>query len=123
MGVAALIKGIFYDEAALAATRASVGQPKPAEVKRFTGTSGGWGCNPLRRPHPAGSGTGDPRLCPAGADPARQKNALGQDETIYLDGLDEIAESGVTLAERLLGRWHGSRREKVASLLAHCGYR
>lgn len=41
------------------------------------------------------------------------------DETIYLDGLDEIAATGVTLAERLLSRWHGSHQEKLKILLAH----
>jgi glutamate--cysteine ligase len=55
---------------------------------------------------------------------ARQgaRNGRGLDETIYLDGIEEIAESGVTLAERLLSRWHGSRDEKVALLVEHCGF-
>ena len=39
-------------------------------------------------------------------------NAKGQDEGIFLDPLDEIAETGMTLADRMLefyhGRWKGS---------------
>jgi glutamate--cysteine ligase len=53
----------------------------------------------------------------------RQQNQRGLDEAVYLEGIEEIAESGVTLAERLLARWSGSRREKVAILLDHCGFR
>jgi glutamate--cysteine ligase len=53
----------------------------------------------------------------------RQQNQRGLDEATYLEGIEEIAESGVTLAERLLARWSGSRQEKVAILLDHCGFR
>ncbi len=44
------------------------------------------------------------------------------DETLFLDGLDEIAESGVTLAERLLDRWHGTRQQRLKVLKEHCGF-
>jgi glutamate--cysteine ligase len=50
-------------------------------------------------------------------------NQRGLDESVFLDGIQEIAESGVTLAERLLGRWKGSRKEKVRALVEHCGFR
>ncbi len=54
----------------------------------------------------------------------RQQRERGSrfDETLFLDGLDEIAESGVTLAERLLGRWHGSRQQRLEALKEHCGF-
>lgn len=44
------------------------------------------------------------------------------DEGCFLDAIDEIAASGVTLAERLLKHWQGDRKEKMAVLLTHCGY-
>lgn len=50
-------------------------------------------------------------------------NRRGLDEGIFLDGIEEIAESGLTLAERVLGRWRGSRAEKLAMLKEHCGFR
>jgi glutamate--cysteine ligase len=55
---------------------------------------------------------------------ARQRclNALGQDESIFLLELEEIAQEGVSLAERLLARWSGSRTEKLAILKNHCGF-
>ena len=46
----------------------------------------------------------------------------GADESPFLNVLDEIVTSGETLAERLLSRWQGSRQEKLATLLEHCGY-
>ena len=46
----------------------------------------------------------------------------GADESPFLNVLDEIVTSGATLAERLLSRWQGSRQEKLATLLEHCGY-
>ena len=54
----------------------------------------------------------------------RQQRERGSrfDETLFLDGLDEIAESGVTLAERLLGRWHGTRQQRLTALKEHCGF-
>lgn len=52
----------------------------------------------------------------------QKRNRQGKDESIYLDEIQEIAEEGVTLAERLLSRWKGSRKEKVAVLLEHCGF-
>jgi glutamate--cysteine ligase len=52
-----------------------------------------------------------------------RKTPSGEDESIYLDGVYEIAQSGVTLAERLLQRWRGTRKEKMALLMDHCGFR
>ena len=48
--------------------------------------------------------------------------ASGADESRFLDSLDEILGTGETLAEQLLKRWHGDRKEKLAVLLDHCGY-
>ncbi len=51
--------------------------------------------------------------------PARDR---GQDETRFLDGLDEIAQSGITLAERLLARWNGTPAQRFAALREHCAF-
>ncbi len=54
----------------------------------------------------------------------QQKTSLcGCDESTYLEGVMEIAESGVTLAERLLERFRGTRQDKLAALMDHCGFR
>ena len=52
-----------------------------------------------------------------------RKNDRGLDEAIYLEGAREIAESGVTLAERLLKCWKGSRKDKLTALVEHCGFK
>ncbi|MFA5516417.1 MAG: glutamate-cysteine ligase family protein [Desulfuromonadales bacterium] len=124
MGVAAMIKGIFYDGEALAATGALFARLDMAELSELYRQSWRLG---LRTPF-AGRTLREAALdvlAHARQGLARQgrKNALGQDETIYLDALTEIADSGVTLAERLLQNWRGSRQEKVAALTTHCGYR
>ncbi len=46
----------------------------------------------------------------------------GGDESSFLRELDEIVDSGETLAERLLVRWQGSRQQKLSILFDHCGY-
>lgn len=46
----------------------------------------------------------------------------GADEGRFLDVMDEIANSGVTLAERLLKHWQGDRQNKLKVLFEHCGY-
>lgn len=49
-------------------------------------------------------------------------NAQGQDESIFLQELEEIAHEGISLAERLLARWNGSRATKLSILKDHCGF-
>ncbi|ABA90361.1 gamma-glutamylcysteine synthetase [Syntrophotalea carbinolica DSM 2380] len=51
-----------------------------------------------------------PRDCPCGS------------EARFLDGIEEVAHSGVTLAERLLQDWQGAPEQRLAALLTHCAY-
>jgi glutamate--cysteine ligase len=44
------------------------------------------------------------------------------DETEFLEDITEIAESGLTLAERLLACWQGPREEKLARLKKHSAF-
>jgi glutamate--cysteine ligase len=55
----------------------------------------------------------------------RRQAAIGDrglDEGVFLDGIEEVAASGVTLAERLLAAWKGSRQDKLRALCHHCGF-
>lgn len=47
------------------------------------------------------------KLAVAGLKRRKQLNASGKDETIFLAELEEIADSGITPAERLLAMYHG----------------
>ena len=49
-------------------------------------------------------------------------NAKGQDEGIFLDPLDEIAETGLTLADRMLEAYHGRWNGSVEPVFAEFAY-
>ena len=124
LGVAALLKGLLYDGDARAAIWSLVRHLDAGERQRLyrdswrLGLKAPWGRHTLRE-------LALDALAIARESLRRQQFAAGRglDETVFLDGIDEIASSGVTLAERLLARWQGSREAKVQALLEHCGFR
>ena len=50
------------------------------------------------------------------------RNGAGEDERIYLAELEEIAESGITPAERLLELYHGEWQGDAGRAYEHCAY-
>jgi len=116
LSVAALLKGLFYDDIARKETEKLLRTQDLQTVYPLSWRLG------LKTP------CGNATLL----EPARELLKIAHDslkrqgrtrnncdETIYLEGLDEIVETGVTLAERLLSRWHGSHQEKIETLLSH----
>lgn len=120
LAAAALLKGLFYDQAAQENATRLFSLPNLQETYRDSWRLG------LKTSH--GNHTlqdlAKELLVIAREGLQRQKvrNNCGTDESFYLEGLEEIAESGVTLAERLLKNWHGSRADKLAALLNHCAF-
>jgi len=121
--VAALSKGLLYDETARQeawALFAGQSEEERDAIYRHSWRSG------LKTP--VGKGTlrevALEVLAIARGGLARQRrlNAVGEDESTFLEEIEEVAESGVTLAERLLRRWHGSHAEKMAALREHGGF-
>jgi glutamate--cysteine ligase len=55
---------------------------------------------------------------------ARRKllNAKGEDETIFLTELEEIADSGINLAERLLAKYNGEWKRDVTRAFTDVRY-
>ncbi|MDF1581116.1 MAG: glutamate-cysteine ligase family protein [Desulfuromonadales bacterium] len=53
---------------------------------------------------------------------SRCGKAHQHDEWHYLEAFYQLAQSGATLAERLLSRWGGDRAHQLAVLVDHCGY-
>jgi glutamate--cysteine ligase len=54
---------------------------------------------------------------------AREKlNGSGDDETGFLSELDEVASSGITLAQRLLDRYHGEWQRNIDKVYENCAY-
>ncbi|MBE0597048.1 MAG: glutamate--cysteine ligase [Desulfuromonadales bacterium] len=122
LGLAALSKGILYDPPARQAVRTlfSADRASREELYRRSWRLG------LKTPM-AGRTLREAtlevlELAQEGLRRQQRRNSRGLDETIYLEGLFEIADSGVTLAERLLTRWPQERPAQVAALLEHCGY-
>jgi glutamate--cysteine ligase len=50
-------------------------------------------------------------------------NARGEDETVYLERLDELVRRGKSLGRLLAERWQGEWHGDIARLLAHTTYR
>jgi glutamate--cysteine ligase len=116
LSVAALLKGLFYDDVARSETEKILQNQDLQTVYPLSWRLG------LKTP--CGKGTLQDtakEILKISRDSLRRQNRTRSncDETIYLDGLDEIVTSGVTLAERLLSRWHGSDRDKLNVLLSH----
>ena len=118
LAAAALLKGLFYDPAAqhdamrLFRSEDLPASYKPAPAKGLKTRHNSHTLQDLAREALT--------LAREGLQRQKISNNCGMDETIYLDVLEEIAEDGVTLAERLLRDWKGSHKEKLDALLRHC---
>lgn len=120
LSAAALLKGLFYDPDAQAETMKLFRLDELQETYRDSWRLG------LQTPH-AGHTLQDiaievVELARAGLARQKIRNNRGLDETVYLEGLSEIATSGTTLAERLLRDWKGTRSAKLAALIRHCAF-
>ncbi len=124
LGVGALVKGLLYDAGAREEVWELVGGSSVEELERICQES--WR---LALRTPVGGRTlreialDALGIAQRGLKRQRERRKTGLDEAVFLEGLWEIAESGVTLAERLLSRWKGTREEKMRVLLDHCGFR
>ena len=124
LSVAALAKGLLYDGTARREAWKLLGTLD--REKRETLYRNSWRLG-LKTPFGKGTlreGALDALdLAREGLARQQKKDGRGLDESVYLEGIEEIARSGVTLAERLLARWRGSREEKLALLVEHCGFK
>ncbi len=124
MSFAALLKGLLYDGQSLAAAGSLFPGLDLPDLQILLRHSWRFG---LKTRH-AGTTLQDLaleviRLAAEGLGRQQRRNGRGQDEAVFLQELEDIARSGVTLAERLLRHWGGSRKDQVAALFEHCGYR
>jgi glutamate--cysteine ligase len=122
LSVAALAKGLLYDEEARRTVTSLFHGVDTEELLRIYRQSWRFGLKTV-----VGRGTlrdlALDALAIAREGLLRQRRNPDQgDETEFLEDIAEIAESGVTLAERLLSRWHGTPAEKLALLKEHCAF-
>ena len=61
-------------------------------------------------------------LSKAGLANRNVQDGMGSDETIFLDVIEEVAESGKTRAERLLERFHGPWGGNIDKVFEECAY-
>lgn len=121
--VAGFLKGLFYDQAARAAAW-DVCRPDSAEDLR-TGCEAAW-TEGLRAVWHGRTLQETARIClelsRSGLERESCRWMRDRNEAVFLDGLEQIIESGKTSADRLLEDWHGSRAEKLAVLKRHCAF-
>ena len=121
--VAALLKGLMYDEQAFQAAWQQCRLDSLDDIRNSCRQAWRLG---LRTPWKTGTLQDLARSClglaRAGLDRQQEQRGQERSESCFLDGLDSLIESGQTLAEQLLENWHGERREKVKRLVAHCGF-
>jgi glutamate--cysteine ligase len=118
---AALLKGLLYDVEASAAAWALCRPASAVQLEESLRQSWRQG---LRAPWRSGSLRDLARECLALARAGlqRQRCCSCCDEGIFLDGADELAASGQTLAEQLLSAWQGDRQTRFAAVKRHCAF-
>lgn len=121
--VAALYKGLLYSEAALAKIEAIFAELPLTDFQQLYRNSWRDG---LKARFPSGTlQEVAATLLPEAVQSLQEQYVAGlsgADESQFLQPLEEIVSSGVTLAERLLSRWQGSRQEKLLLLFEHCDF-
>ncbi|MHB8708383.1 MAG: glutamate--cysteine ligase [Desulfuromonadales bacterium] len=121
MAPAALLKGLLYDAQTTTAAWELCRPESSSALQETLHTAWRQG---LKTPWRGGTLRDLARECLTLARQGlhRQRRCDDCDEGVFLDGDDEIAASGTTLAERLLADWHGDRISKLALLKRHCGF-
>ncbi|MGO9389882.1 glutamate--cysteine ligase [Rhodoblastus sp.] len=121
VGLAALCAGLFYDDQASAAAWELVKGLSAEDRQKLRddapklglrATAGGIGLLDLAR-----------KILPlarGGLSRRGRLDAAGEDEGRHLLALEEIAESGINLAERRLALFHGRWKENIAPVFAEC---
>ena len=121
--VAALYKGLLYSDEALTEIETIFGELTLAEIKDLYRAS--WRSGLQARCSSGSLQEIAAILLPAAERSLKdqfRRGISGADESQFLQPLEEIVASGVTLAERLLERWQGSRQDKLAVLFDHCDF-
>ncbi len=121
--VAALLKGLMYDDISFQAAWEHCQLDSCDEIEQASRNAWRLG---LKAPWKDGTLQDLARTClilaREGLDRQQARKDQARSESYFLDGLDSLIEGGVTLAEQLLQQWKGSRQEKLTALIQHCGF-
>ncbi len=121
--VAALLKGLLYDEDSFQSAWEHCRLDSAAELARSCRLAWRQG---LQTPWKAGTLQDLARTCLTlarqGLDRQQSRRCQERSESYFLDGLDDLIDGGETLAEKLLQNWQGSHQDKFKALIGHCGF-
>ena len=121
--VAALLKGLLYDQESLDAAW-ELCRPDSLESLRATCRTS-WRVG-LKTPWRDGTLLELARSCLELADAGLQRESRRRNsclsEAAFLNNLRELIDGGETLAEQLLRNWQGNRQTKLNTLIRHCGF-
>ena len=121
--VAALLKGLMYDEQAFQSAW-ELCRPESGD-ETIQASRQAWRLG-LKAPWKGGILQDLARNClalaRAGLDRQSHQHGHATSESCFLDGLDSLIDGGVTLAEQLLNNWQGSRADKLRAIIEHCGF-
>jgi glutamate--cysteine ligase len=121
--VAALLKGLMYDEESFQSAWELCRPESGAETAQACRQAWRLG---LQAPWKDGTLQDLARSCVflarRGLDRQRARQGRERSESCFLNGLDDLVAGGITLAELLLQKWHGSREDKLKAVVEHCGF-
>ena len=123
LAVAALVKGLMYDEESFQSAWEHCQLDSTSEIEQACRQAWRQG---LQAPWKNGTLQDLARICLAlarnGLDQQKSRRCQERSECHFLKELDTLIEGGVTLAEQLLQNWQGDRQEKLRALVEHCGF-
>ncbi len=121
--VAALLKGLMYDQESFQAAWGECRLDSLDEIRDSCRKAWRLG---LQTPWKNGTLQNLAKTCLGlareGLDRQQLRRGQKRSESCFLDGLDKLIDGGQTLAEQLLQNWHGDRQEKFKKLISHCGF-
>ncbi len=123
LSVAALLKGLMYDQEAFHAAWQLCQPSCCADIAEACRQAWRLG---LKAPWQGGTLQDLAGACLAlarsGLDRQQIRHGRERSESCFLEGLDRLVAGGVTLAEQLLQNWHGDRHDKLRAVIGHCGF-
>lgn len=121
--VESLIKGLFYDDTAMQETWALLKDLDGETLDKLYHLSWRMGLKTRVDKWDIGALAKEIlKIADKSLKAQKKFDETGNDESRYIEELFQIAESGVTMAERLLEKWLKSGENKADILRQHCGY-
>ena len=124
LGTPALMKGLFYDDDALAAAWDVVGKWSPAELTAMHAGAAREGLGARAGRLTLGDYAREiVEIARHGLNRQARLDSNGKDETVYLDPLADLVHSGRNPASILIENWEGRWKRNVDAMISDTAYR